>query len=964
MRTFLSDVANDMIRKYGTNLSRIAVVFPNKRASLFLNQYLAQAVDKPLWSPAYITISDLFRQHSTKTVGDPIKLICDLHKSFNEVTLLDEKLDRFYGWGELLLADFDDIDKNMGDSRLIFSNLKDIHEMDSLDYLTEEQRMALRRFFNNFQDDQDSELKRRFLNLWSHLEAIYQDFKERLTKQNIAYEGMLYREIVEQQKLDFKYETYIFVGFNMMQKVELLLCDRLKEQGKAKFYWDFDDFYMPHENEVEKEAGHYIASYLKYYPNEFDNTDTLLYHHMSAPKDISFVSAATENIQARYVSSWLKQRKRMQDGAKTAVILCNESLLPTVIHSLPPTYQDNGEKKLQVNVTTGYPLQQSPVSTFVKLLFSLQTEGFKAEAGKFRWHWVKKVLGHPYSSFLSASLQEAVFQLKNSHRVLLSEKELALDDGLALLFRHAEGNRAICQWACEVLRSVGIHSSQQAEWTQAATDPLFQESLFRMYTLLNRLLGLIDSGDLVVDVATLQKLIQQLIASTSIPFHGEPIIGVQIMGVLETRNLDFDHLLILSCNEGNMPKGVNDASFIPYSIRKVNQLTTIDHKVNIYAYYFYRLIQRAKDVTILYNNAVNDGQTGEMSRFMLQLMVESRHAIRRLNLNAGQVPLTVASTSIPKDENVMHILDGLTRISPSALGTYLRCQLRFYFQYIAGIKQSDREDEGIDNRIFGNIFHRVAELFYQPYAERQTSIHAEDLRQAKENTIALNQLVDRAFKEELFKTAIQEKVEYNGLELINRQVILSYFKNLIELDIRKAPFNVLGTELDIDKWVETETDDGPKKIQLCGKIDRLDFKPGQGLQVIDYKTGWAGHAGGINGVEDIFVPKNIDKHSDYYLQAMLYSVMVKEKHDLNPDNAPVSPSLLFIQNSFNKDYKATLALGKEEITDIAAFRDEFMGHLSALMADILNPSKPFEPTAETGRCANCPYRQICKSSEK
>ena len=207
MRTFLSDVANDMIRKYGTNLSRIAVVFPNKRASLFLNQYLAQAVDKPLWSPAYITISDLFRQHSTKTVGDPIKLICDLHKSFNEVTQLDEKLDRFYGWGELLLADFDDIDKNMGDSRLIFSNLKDIHEMDSLDYLTEEQRMALRRFFNNFQDDQDSELKRRFLNLWSHLEAIYQDFKERLTKQNIAYEGMLYREIVEQQKLDFKYET-------------------------------------------------------------------------------------------------------------------------------------------------------------------------------------------------------------------------------------------------------------------------------------------------------------------------------------------------------------------------------------------------------------------------------------------------------------------------------------------------------------------------------------------------------------------------------------------------------------------------------------------------------------------------------------------------------------------------------------------------------------------------------------
>ena len=213
MNTFLHDVATDIIQKYGTNLSRIAIVFPNKRASLFLNQHLAKSVDKPLWSPAYITISDLFRQHSAKTVADPIKLICDLHKSFNEVTMLNESLDHFYGWGELLLSDFDDIDKNMGNPQLIFSNLKDIHELDNLEYLTEEQIVALKRFFNNFNQEQDSELKKRFLQLWSNIESVYNHFRKRLTEQNIAYEGMLYREVAEQRNVDFKYDLYIFVGF-------------------------------------------------------------------------------------------------------------------------------------------------------------------------------------------------------------------------------------------------------------------------------------------------------------------------------------------------------------------------------------------------------------------------------------------------------------------------------------------------------------------------------------------------------------------------------------------------------------------------------------------------------------------------------------------------------------------------------------------------------------------------------
>lgn len=244
-KTFLEYVAEDIISKYGTDLSRIAVVFPNKRAALFLNEHLARLAGQPVWSPAYITISDLFRQHTDLKTADPIKLICDIHKSFTKCTGIDETLDHFYGWGQLLLADFDDIDKNMADADSIFCNLKDIHELDDISYLDNEQKEMLARFFANFSDDIDSELKKRFLSLWSHFGDIYHDYNRRLTEQGIGYEGAIYRKVASEQTLHLKYDKYLFVGFNLLQKVERVLFSRLMKEGKAKFYWDFDEYYMP-----------------------------------------------------------------------------------------------------------------------------------------------------------------------------------------------------------------------------------------------------------------------------------------------------------------------------------------------------------------------------------------------------------------------------------------------------------------------------------------------------------------------------------------------------------------------------------------------------------------------------------------------------------------------------------------------------------------------------------------------
>lgn len=352
MKTFLEYVARDIIDKYGDNLSRVAVVFPNKRAALFMNEHLVRMAGRPIWSPAYITISELFRRHSQRKAGDQIKLICDLHKCFTECTGIDETLDHFYGWGQLLLADFDDIDKNMADPDKVFANLRDIHELDDVSYLSEEQIEIIKKFFSNFSEEHNSELKRRFMSLWSHIYDIYRTFNERLAAEGLAYEGALYRGVAEDEGIKFVYDTYLFVGFNVLQKVERRLFERLQKQGRARFYWDFDHYYMPHARDIRHEAGHYISQYLHDFPNELDTTDDAIYGNFTRDKDITIVSAPTENVQARYISRWLRENERAKAGRHTAIVMCNEGLLQTVIHCLP----DEADK---VNITTGYPLDQS-----------------------------------------------------------------------------------------------------------------------------------------------------------------------------------------------------------------------------------------------------------------------------------------------------------------------------------------------------------------------------------------------------------------------------------------------------------------------------------------------------------------------------------------------------------------------------------------------------------------------------
>ena len=854
MKSFLEHVAEDLLSRYGTNLSRVAVVFPNKRASLFLNEHLARLAGKPIWSPSYITISDLFRSHSSLQVADPILLVCELHRVFTACTGIDETLDHFYGWGQLLLSDFDDLDKNMAPADKVLANLRDIHELDDTSYLTPEQREMIKRFFSNFSEEHNSELKERFLRLWSHIGEIYHQFNAQLAEKQLAYEGALYRQVVTDESIEFEYDTYVFIGFNLLQQVEQTLFRRLEQQGKAIFYQDTDE--VP-------------------------------------PQHINYISAPTE-----------------------AIVLCNEGLLQTVIHCLPETVD-------KVNITTGYPLSQTSIASLINTLINMQVHGYSLRKQMFTRRWVESIKRHPYASIMPDDFAKE---------------------------RYTE-IQPLLHWLINITQTIATSKSPIID------SPLDTESLFRMYTLLNRLSGLVDSGILMVDVITLQRLIGQLITSTSIPFHGEPAEGIQVMGVLETRNLDFDHVLLLSCNEGNMPRGVNDTSFIPYALRKAYGLTTVDYKVAIYQHYFHRLLQRASDVTILYNNATSDGKTAEMSRFMLQLMVENKIPISFLTLKAGQTPQLHAPKTIDKTPDVIAQMQKRFSkeeggISPTAINNYLRCQLRFFYRYVCGIAEPDStEDDLIDNRLFGNIFHKAAQVIYTPFIGNTVSSMM--LEELLKEEVTIERAVDEAIKQEFFKINDPSRPlpPLDGLQIINREVIIKYIRQLLEVDRRFTPFRII----DLEKWESTEIGG----FKVGGIIDRLDSiynsETGEELvRVVDYKTG-SRDASSLPDVASIFTPEAVKDHSDYFLQTFLYAHIVRSK---SPNK--VSPCLLFIQHAGGKDYDPTLSIGKEPVTDIATYSDEYISLFENLLAEIFNPQLSFTPTDDRKHCETCPFASLCR----
>ena len=958
MESFLKLVAADLYKHTEGNLAHTAVVFPNKRAGLFFNEYLAQESESPIWSPAYVSISELFRSLSPWEVGDPVKLVCELYKIFRRETQSTETLDDFYFWGEMLISDFDDADKNKVDTDKLFSNLQDLRNiMDDYTFIDDEQEEAIRQFFQNFSIERRTALKERFISLWNVLGNIYKGFRESLASQNIAYEGMMYRHVIEHLDVDkLPYEKYVFVGFNVLSKVEHTLFTQLKDAGKAVFYWDYDEFYMKENRQaVTHEAGEFIRRNLRDFPSPLSGE---LFKNLSKPKEVHYIASSTENAQARYLPQWIRNNLTTPEK-ETAVVLCNEALLQPVLHSLPAEVK-------HVNITMGFPLSQTPVYSFLIALLELHTHGFNFKSGRYTFQSVVTLLKHPYTRQLTGQAELLEKELTRNNRFYPLPGELGKDEFLTRLFTPLSGNLNLCIRLSETLQQVASIYQANTSGTEDtdAFNQLYRESLFKAYTTINRFRTLIEEDELTVQSETFRRLLVKVLSATNIPFHGEPAIGMQVMGVLETRNLDFRHLVLLSVNEGQLPKSGGDSSFIPYNLRKAFGMTTIEHKIAVYAYYFYRLLQRAERITLIYNTSSDGLNRGEWSRFMLQFLIEWPHPITRQFLEAGQSPQGTSPITVEKTPDVMRQMQSLfdvrtnpkAKFSPSALNYYLDCPLKFYYRYVAGLSAPDEVSAEIDSATFGSIFHYAAEHIYKDLTTHGKVINKEALETLLRNDVKLQDYVDTAFKKLFFNVPQNEKPEYNGVQLINSAVIARYLKQLLQNDLRYAPFTFIASEMEVDEPIDIQTPKGVIKSRIGGIIDRMDSKDGT-LRIVDYKTG--GDADTPPHVESLFIPDK--KRSNYVFQTFLYAAIMCRKQP----TMKIAPALLYIHRAATETYSPVIQMGeprkpKEAVEDFSKYEKEYRERLQGLLEEIFNPEKSFTQTEIIEKCTYCDFKALCK----
>jgi len=952
---FLSLVAKDLISRFGTDLSGVTVVFPSVRAGLFFNNYLYRQAQKSLWAPQYTSIERLFEQTSSLRKGDPIQLIMLLYETYIQIYNAHaeipstETLDEFFFFGEILLSDFDDVDKNLVQAKSLFINLKDLDDLkDDFSYLSDEQMQLLNRYFKPiFQGD--SALKTAFRNVWNLLGEVYVSFRERLKAENMAYPGMQMRDVIENEGYEFSGKHYAFVGLNALSQCEERLLKRLK--NKASFYWDYDLYYL------ETEAGKFVKKNIQQFGSALDASlfDTFL----QGEKIIAMVASPSESGQSAVVEPWIDSLKKAPSFTQpdSAIVLCNEAILPVVMHAVPP------EKVKNVNITMGFPLTQTAISSFLQVIAELQTKGYRPANGSFGYNYVLPVLRHPYASLIFPEAGEVEKELiKNS--IFFPTREQLKDP---LLFSYAPDTLSLAKYLLDVIQKVGQSYENQTFGADAYAG-LYQESIFRAYQVVNRLYGILASRNEHLEKPTFLRLLKKLLSTVQIPFHGEPVKGLQIMGVLETRTLDFKNLLMLNVNEGFMPAGgTNENTFIPQFLRTHFGMNTIEYQESIFAYYFYRLIQRAEKITLVYNTDKTQMGKAEMSRFLLQLLVQAtwKNKIKRFALQSPIQPWQSQPIQVHKDEVLMKTLYSrydlntrpeARRLSPSALNSFINCGYKFYLEHIKGLKDKDELVDEMDSSVFGLIFHRSAEYLYNEIRKKHTAsahwpftVYAEDLEFYLKSPHRIRKLVLKAFEKEYFKGRSVVEEDFNGEQLLNLYMICKMLDRLILFDKRRAPFTIHGLEREIGSIFLLEHRN--IRLNIGGIIDRLEEKEGK-YYILDYKT--SGKAKDCQSLEQLFEPKS-DRPSHIF-QTFVYALALLQKKEIQE---PVVPALLYMQQAGKEDYSPVIVYNKKNVEDFRPLADEFKRLLLAKIDELFDPALPFQQTEAVKTCEYCSFREMC-----
>ncbi|WP_242919175.1 PD-(D/E)XK nuclease family protein [Pontibacter liquoris] len=964
MQTFLELTAKYVYEKYKENISELCIILPSRRASFFFKNALAQAAPEPIWSPEVAGMEDFITRLAQTDVLEPINLQLELFDLMREQDpLLD--FDQFVTWGGTLLDDFSRIDQNLVDVSKLF------------EYLSEAK--ALERWDPKFLGKAISPTMKKYFSLWDNIEKTYHNLQKRLLRNKQAYTGMAFRKVAENINRIAKESSckqYIFIGLNALTASEEVIIKALLKHDKAEVLFDSDNFYM--EESTPNRAGTFLRKYKSTWKlPEWRWQQNLL---LTDDKEISVIGVANASMQGKLAGQLLQQIRQQDKHAQTAIILPDETLLLPVLHSIPdevPNY----------NVTMGLSFKGTPLFNLIDLLFEvhltgvtqLQESGYKV----YQYHHlsVTKLLTHPFIRRYEVYLNEQPGQVKHhgliqqvidkivaDNRVLVSAQDLLhmgrqhpLFETLFKTWRDCDDIIAAMYNLIELLREVYSHQPNTIE----------TEYLYIFYTLVKRLDTIFDCREHKIGVRSFRKFLYELISATRLPFSGEPISEVQIMGMLETRALDFENVIILSVNENTLPAPKRHESLMPYDVLREFGLPTYSETEGAMAYNFYRLLQRAKRVHLLYVLPSDTYGSGEKSRFILQLQHDL--ALRNPGITFRDLTAAVEQQQTKNyDEDILIEKDAqtLTQLKkelekglyPSHLNMYINCSLQYYFSRIAKIQEMDEVEEQLGTDKFGTLVHQVLEDFFRPFEQSGKPILAADV------ALMLQQLPGQV-KEEFRKTTRGASPERGMNYLLFKvavQVLEKYLEKLRDSD--ELPLYVLRLEDTLAAILPVAVGGEVIPVRIAGKADRIDLT-GNALRVIDYKTGRVEKSQLQVKPEDMALHFTSDRKFDKARQLWLYQYVLQRNLQEQPDiilkNArhmeahhivPRSGILSF-RNLEDGVLVAELPFGKEaENTNFISASEQL---LTDFVKHMLDPEEPIRKTNDLEVCQWCPYRGIC-----
>jgi len=895
-------------------------------------------------SPEIITINEFISRLTDLHEADTVSLVLKLQEVYSKVTGLQESLDEFFFWGEILLGDFDDVDKYLLNADDLFRNIADLKELENqFDYLTDEQRKAIEEFWGNLEKVPSSFNKEKFIGIWVKLAEIYHQFKASLKRDEIAFSGMIYRDVAEalseSHLTELPAKKYVFVGFHALNNCEKAIFRKLDKQKKAMFFWDYADFYL---KDVENEAGSFLRNNLVQFP---EPKDFRIEEPDAVKRKLKLVAVPGNLTQAQAVNlpGILDSFKSNNRFDNTAFVLADESLLIPVISSVGNNFQG-------INITMGYPFVNTPVYGFISQLISLQRNIRRSsKSAVFYYKPVVALLNHQF--VVTDQIKQFVSEIHRRNKVYVNASELKIDSFVAKLFSSPESWSELLDYFLDILKELAVKFNP-AEDEQ---HKLESEYIYQAYLAIQRLkdsLLLLNIPDFPVKI--MFRLLDQGLKRISIPFEGEPLTGLQIMGLLETRCLDFENMILFSANEGFLPRIAAGHSFVPYHLRKGFGMPTYEDRDAMYAYYFYRLIQRNRNTVIVYNSITEGISFAEKSRFLYQLQFDSDFEIEEVNLSfnfrgTSNEPIVIQGNERYIDQLIAKY--AVSKLSPSAINTWLDCRLKFYFKYLAGIKEKEELKEEIDAVLFGNLFHYTIEKLYLPFVGKTVEEHALKLLAADRKKI--DEKVLEAVAVQYFQMKPEEagKVKLSGQSILIANHIREYIVQLIRNDIKFAPFEIVALEKEYVEDFDVQIGDKTSPIKVGGIVDRLD-RTANGIRIVDYKTG--------RNLKLDFKEWNQLTDREYgdrrkeIFQTLIYSDIISRS-----ESQPILPTIYKLDNLFDEEFNPSVIFNGAKFI-YQRFINEFTETFSSVLTDIFNPETIYDQVKDSQKCSYCPYNRICR----